>query len=236
MIYLVIGRREQGKTTLARKMTLAAPSRLTFDPRRMIRAAGAMHIQRAAELPDAVDALLDAESQSGEIIYAPLEDDVQFAFSKFSAEVKRWMIEAPTRHVAILIDEVSFVDLKDPAFQWVLRCSLRDNTHIVMTSHRPVDIPPKVRAIADHWLLFACREPRDLDAVEDRCTMRVREVVQTLPPRHFIHWNDAKGTYATNNDPKSWYVALAPPRVATPPLIDSPDPVDVRTQAQGVLL
>lgn len=209
--YFAIGRRGMGKTTLAYKMTLKISRRLIFDPRGMIRAN-----------PDAI-VVVDIEDMRGavrevqagtieELVFTP-SGDLDTAFEAFAEELRRWIVTTPGLAVAVLIDEASFIDQKSKHFQWVVRCSPVDTFHTLMTCHRPLDIDTTVRAIADHWLIFQCRQEHDLKVIRERCSFEVADEVQRLGPRHYVHWNDARATLAVNRNggtgtPSDWYVPL----------------------------
>lgn len=212
MIYLVIGRRERGKTTLAYHMASKVPARLIFDPRRMIMRPSprARNVPTSTTLTHAVDDVLDGSLD--EMVYGPTEDRIENAFARFARECKRWVLEAPDSPVAIVIDEASFADLTLPTWHWVMRCSRREHTHIFLTAHRPVEpeIPVSVRSIADHWLLFACRQEHDLKVIEKRCSPAVAQTVQTLQSREFVHWDDERAIAKTQKQSGAWYVALRP--------------------------
>lgn len=206
MIYAILGRREMGKTTLAYAMAQKVAHRVIFDPRGLIRREGSHRVQHSADLDSVYDAMI--EDELAEVVYTPYEDDVQVAFSAFSSMVKTWVISAPNRSLAVLVDEVSFVSLADPTFQWVLRCCGRKVVNVLLTAHRPVDVPTSVRAITDHWLLFQCRQEHDLAVIVERCSAEAAEHVIRLAPRQFAHWDDERAQLSVNSEPASWYVPI----------------------------
>lgn len=229
MIHLVIGRRERGKTTLAYYMAAKVSQRLIFDPRGLIERAGSVRLKSAADLEGkGIPALVDNEVS--EIVYAPMEDDIQGAFRRFCMQVKWWVLNHPTRPLAVLVDEVSFVNLEEPAFQWITRCSKRDVLQIFLTGHRPADVPTSVRAIADYWLLFQCRQEHDLDVIESRCTRGTVQAVQRLNAREFVMWDDEHARFQIYKEARAWFVPLSTGlarRVSVAdPLDIAPAPVD----------
>ncbi|MGH9373373.1 MAG: hypothetical protein ACRD15_17775 [Vicinamibacterales bacterium] len=207
MIDLVIGRREQGKTTLAVYMASKVPARMIFDPRGMIRRPGAVIVHTAEDLRSAMDAL--AEGEIAEVVYAPHEDDLEEAFRAFSEELRLWIIERPRQKLAALVDEISFVSLDVPAFEWACKCSLRDRIHIIMTCHRPADVPVPVRTIADTWMLFPCRQEHDLDTIKRRCSPAVADKVAKLHDRQFVVWDDTNASSRVYDDPSGWFLRLS---------------------------
>lgn len=207
MIYLIIGRRERGKTSLAIWMARRFRSRAILDPRGMITAPDAEYIGFGHEALNAIGELLEPDSPWDEVIYRPTEDDLVFAFDLWSGACKRGALEHPHATWAIVIDEASFFDLGTPAFQWLVKCTARDRVHVFITAHRPQDIPTTIRAIADHWLVFAVRQEHDLKALRERSEGLAREAGK-LTDREFAWWNDATGTLLINRRPDSWRLAL----------------------------
>ena len=210
MIYLFIGRREKGKTTLAYWMLKQRTirKRAVIDARRMINQSGARieTVYTHSEASDALFAMMDGESD--EVIYQPFEDDIeQVSFPAFTRTLKTIVIEHPRTDVGILIDEASFYDLQGPTFQWLAKCAKRDHSHILITAHQPKDIPTSVRAIADHWFIFHTTQQTDLDKIAEKSPDAAR-VARALSDREFVHWNDANGILTVNRWPSGWFIAL----------------------------
>lgn len=213
MILLSIGRRARGKTTLGCYVARRVSKRMIFDPRAMIAPAGDMsahvtgltsfklavtYLERRPGEPDAIN----------EVVYAPNDADLTAAFGAFSDAAREWVERYPRRPLAILVDEIAFVSLQAAAFQWVLRCSDPSQTHVILTCHRPIDVPVGVRAIADYWCLFAMRQEHDLRVIEERCSPAVSQRVRRLKGREFILWDESVGVSTEYLDAHAWYVPL----------------------------
>jgi len=214
MVYDIIGRREQGKTTLMYYMGSKVAQRLTFDPRGII--AKGQRVRDAGELHDLCDAMLDG--QCAEVTFTP-RGNLQTGFIAYAAEVRRWIEEAPDRPAAFLVDEANkdFIDTDIDSFQWAMRCCSREVHHIMLTAHRPSDITTRVRALTDHWCVFAVRQEHDLAVLKERMSAEVVALVQKLEPRQFVWWNDAKGTFELKTDAASWHVPIRAPRMVELP-------------------
>jgi hypothetical protein len=87
MIYNIIGRREEGKTTLARYLASQIRRRIIFDPRGMVET-GAERITNMQQLPGAVDEL--ARGDVLELIVTP-DDDLDAGFERFTTQLRRWV-------------------------------------------------------------------------------------------------------------------------------------------------
>lgn len=209
MIYLVIGRRERGKTSLAVWMARRKARRAILDPRGMIHSPSADRIHFGSQAPDAIAGMLETvDAFPDEVIYSPAEDDLDYAFASFSGACKNAALEFPTHEWAIVVDEASFFDLNTPSFQWLAKCTKRDNVHIFITAHRPQDIPTSIRSIADHWIVFAIRQEHDLKTLRDR-SEALASTAAKLVDREFAWWNDANAELKINRKPESWRLNLA---------------------------
>lgn len=203
MIYLVIGRRKRGKTTLSYYMVKRSSpgARLCFDPRRMIPPSAESVIVTTSQglTEQAIPALLDGECR--EVVYAPNADDLTRPYETFCAEVKRWIVEYPTKQLAVMIDELGFIEparREPPTLKRALRSCEPEVVDVYFTCHRPSDVPTTIRSIADYWCLFQVTQEHDLDVVRERCKREVAEIVPTLAGRSFVLYRDTRAI-----DPKT---------------------------------
>jgi len=204
VIYLALGRREQGKTTLGVYIVSRLPRRLIFDPRGMVNRSQSQTFSRGDQaFRDGMDAF--EAHEISEVVMTPI-GNVDSAFQVFCREAANYIRKNPDDTVGVLIDEIRFMDLSNEDLDWILRCSSVDNVHIVFTGHRPKDVPTDIRAIADRWLLFSFTLPRDVEIIEDQCSPRVARAVQSLQPRQFITWDDRTAKASYHRDPAVWFV------------------------------
>lgn len=212
MIYLNLGRREQGKTTLAYYLVSKQPTRVIFDPRGLFPTAH--RLTTSDEVSSAFDRLYDTHPdaerrQDVELVITP-EVDVQGLFEVTSREVKGWLQAG--HPIAFLVDEVSMVQTyirgEFHEFNWILRLCPRQQAIIVLTAHRPVDVSVDVRAISDVWLLFAMTQEHDLNVIKQRCSPDVAALLPRLATYHFVQWDEGKGTGTVNKNPAGWYLKL----------------------------
>lgn len=206
MIYLCIGRRELGKTTLAYFMLKAIDNRYVLDARRMIKQRGS-HIETVEDIGSASDvAFAVANGEIEEMIYQPIEAP-SFAFTEYVRVLRDIVIEYPHAEIGILIDEASFYDLDDDSFQWIAKCAPRNKVHIFITAHQPKDIPTSIRAIADHWFMFYTTQQTDLDRIEEK-SPEAADMVRALKGRSYVHWDDAHAKLSVNHYPSNWFIPL----------------------------
>lgn len=196
MIYLVIGRRELGKTTLARYMAHAKSPRLVMDPRaQWITAKRYRRVEPERMLED-----LDRRE---DIVVQPIE--LQPSVDAFAsiANVYFQEDEHDERELSVVLDEAGLYGLS--SWDWMMRCSPRVRTSIILTAHRPSDISTSIRALADVWCIFRTTQRHDLDAIGERCGELVERHVQELKPFEFVEWDDAKAQMTIHRNAAAWF-------------------------------
>lgn len=212
MIYLIVGRRELGKTTLARYLGHARTPRVILDPRAQW---PTTTIAPYFE-PDPETVLIDLENQT-DVLVQP--NDLPIAVDALAWPARRYITDGDghTRQLTIIFDEAGlYRENLRGSWSWMMRCSPRTRTTIVLTAHRPADIVTDIRALADIWCIFRTTQVHDLDAIEERCGEEVRALVQTLKPYEFVSWNDAKAEAQIHRNPKAWYTPAADPLEGQP--------------------
>jgi hypothetical protein len=205
MIYINLGRREQGKTTLALYLAQRSEAALQviFDPR------GLFPTDKRATTAGVIDEQFgEAEKQLRSRIVVTPEYDLQVRFEQTCREVKTW-VQNIMSNVALIIDEARMLDLQDGAFDWLARCASRSQLTIILTAHRPKDIPVDVRAIADVWCVFPTTQAHDFEVFEDQFNEPACNAIRRLKDRQFLAWDDTSASYKTYSDPALWYVPLA---------------------------
>lgn len=209
MIYIAIGRREKGKTTLAYRMLKNLPMRFVIDARRIVQPRDHQVIVEnyVAGAADAMYEAIESNGQYNEVIYQPHEDRIDDAFAVWTKAIKNITIEFPHQRIGVLIDEASFYDLNDDTFQWLAKCTPRDTIHLFITAHRPTDIPPKIRSIADHWFVFHTTEKSDLDRIAEK-SPEAADAASKLRDRGYVHWDDTIAALETNMNSRSWFISL----------------------------
>jgi hypothetical protein len=222
MIYVIIGRRELGKSTLARYLGHARTPRLTIDPRAQWPIASyagdpGEADDHAPAVVDAVDAeqVLEDLGAGQDVIVQP--DDLDRSIQALAWPARAYIMGSAGRQLTITFDEAGlYKDALRQHWSWMMRCSPRDRTTILLTAHRPADIATDIRALADIWCIFRTTQEHDLDAIEDRCGPEVRALVQTLKPYEFVSWNDALAKMDHHKNPRAWFTPAATPLQGEP--------------------
>lgn len=210
MLISSTGRMGMGKTTLAMNIAERVDRRVVIDPKRKIRRFGATVAKTARGLHAVMPALADGDVD--EVVYSPSEIDLQSAFAAFAGELRTWSLEHPDLEIAAVIDEASFYgDLSaNDALMYSVKCSDHERLHVILTCHRPTEIPTDLRAVMNRWCLFRTTQEHDLEVIRRRCSADVVDLVQQLEDRQFVEWNDDDGTYDVHRHPYVWHTELSP--------------------------
>lgn len=207
MIYLDLGRRSTGKSTLAYYMVRDIAPRVIFDPRGLFPSDDrAESFEQIATWFDRRYDPPDDRPASPELVITP-DTDVQGMFAFAADELKTW-IKTNGGRAAFLVDEARMIDPQTDGLNYLLRYANNDDVTVIFTAHRPADIPTSIRAISDYWCLFHATQEHDLKVIGERCGSAVAAQVQRLPRHHFIVWDDGRGVASIRNRPADWYRPL----------------------------
>ena len=203
MISLCIGRMGQGKSTVAYDIALKSDTRVIVDPREQFHTTSDV-------IPDGA-ALYDMLDNREEIIVRPYLD-LEDSFTSAMDETSLWIRNNPGEKLAVLADEARILKLTDTEYQsfdWIVRSAGRENLDVIITAHRPSDIPVNIRAIAHYWFIFHTTQEHDLKVISERAGDDAGEAVRHLHDRQIVVWNDSIGQWRIHSDPKSWYHDLS---------------------------
>jgi len=205
MIDIAIGRRELGKTTLAKYLADQSSPRLIIDPRADW---PREHAVKDVDEDDIYDRLARGE----DVIVQPADINPDSSTQKprcasidaLARVVEDYLETKPTagRPIVILFDEAGLYSLA--SWSYVFRCSPRQTTSIILTAHQPKDIETFVRALSDRVCIFRTIQPHDLKAIQEFCGDDVVEIVRDLQPRQFLAWNNATGESRVYKNAAAW--------------------------------
>lgn len=186
-VTLVAGQPRQGKTTLALVTARREAARLiVLDPVR----SRALRSVRGVESWPKLATWLASPSAAGSLWEIALRSEEPSDYAATLQYAKYY------RHVAILVDEVLTFTSDRDALPWLVKAA-RTSAHfgggagvtLYMTAQRPYDIPPDVRACLTRLLMFATREPGDLEYIA-RFTLDPDLAAQVagLAPHEFLEF------------------------------------------------
>ncbi len=201
MLAVIIGRRRQGKSTLA--LALAKQEKRTvivFDPNDQYG-----HIEVIASLPEWMEK--SEPGSIGRIVPADHVAEFEAIVSELDGGTWRW------GDYTLIVDECSMLmnpQKVHPALERYARTSPKD-VSIILTTHRTVDVHTLFRALATDWFFFHQHLDLDIENIRDNFGRELAEETKTLPQYHCIHyWLEVGGLPAREkwNDPDVWYIDI----------------------------
>jgi hypothetical protein len=99
-------------------------------------------------------------------------------------------------NLVLTIEEVAMISMP----QWVpenldrmVRLGRHRDVSLVWTTQRLSEVPRRLTSATDCFVLFAHHEPRDIDAIRQRCGIEVGDLVPRLGRHNFVRWNVLSG-------------------------------------------
>ena len=224
MIILVMGRKEEGKSTLAMFLAQRIQRRVNghviavFDPKHCFN-----RWPKTSDL-DEFEELLTKTSTA--VTYQPLPAgqqtiDDETIGEEFDAFMDALAIDEhlgrrsdARRHdlspSIIIVDEFSYLE-RGQAPAWIetlVRLARKPDVYLLLAAHRPVEFSTQLRSQADELFFFNQTAPADLRAIEEVASPEIAEVVRTLPKRHVVRYEVASRDSQVWATPEAWYVDL----------------------------
>ncbi len=183
-----LGRRGSGKSTALREMLERCDRFLLFD----------VNGEHGRWCPNAIydlDRLYDflawaVKQEHAAARFIP-EYDVDADFASVCEAVYR------TGHLVFGVEEIpvlagaSFVP---PEFGNIVRLGRHRKIGLYWTGQRAAECPRTLTAMTDAFVIFSTQEPRDLEAIADRCGRDVAEQVARLPLHGKLVWDAVPST------------------------------------------
>lgn len=213
----IVGRREEGKTTLALYLSRRYAGRVIWDPRGMIGDRSTAVIVCTPE--DLETAIREGDWRRGPIVYRQESDDVP---GEFTAVCQVLFPRKFTKGgFAFIIDEAGELQNPHSIHPELLRIVKQHPTFppeesvlIIQTNHRLSEFNNSCKALMNELYIFQTTLPRDLDVIDQHTGIpEIREIVKTLPRHHCVRYiygrqEDGVPQYEVWDNPKMWYTPL----------------------------
>lgn len=201
MLSVIIGRRRQGKSTLALSLAMSREKTIiVFDPN-----------DQYGNLPviqDMAEWMPKTTPESiGRILPSDLIPDWEALAQFLDGGAWTW------GEYVLILDECSMLMTSQklhPNLERYARTSPKD-VDVILTTHRTVDVHTLFRALATDWYIFHQHLDRDLEVIADNFGVDVAEAARTLPEFQPIHFWLAKGgtpEWSIWDDPRAWFVDI----------------------------
>jgi AAA+ ATPase superfamily predicted ATPase len=210
---LILGRRRQGKSTLALRLaTQKHRTVIIFDPNSQYK------ILPSVDTVASIQEWLDRPGQKGIIAFQPSPGHIQEEFEQLCDVL--W----PYGNFALIVDEAASVQKSHsihPSLERYIRQGPREDeknaagspvgVSIFQTTHRMVDINPLSRALATDFFFFRTTLNLDLEYISKEFGEDIADKVTALPQHHVLHiWQTGDGGEASKtwSNPRVWYLPL----------------------------
>jgi len=201
MLAVIIGRRRQGKSTLALALAIdKQQTTIIYDPN-----------DQYGNIPviEDVEAWMEAATLEsvGRIIATDPIADFERLTETLDGGVWEWS------DYTLIVDECSMLMTPGkvhPAMERYARTSPKD-VHMILTTHRIVDVNVLFRALATDWFVFQCFLDLDVEYLTDQFGAQFAAECQSLDLYHVNHyWLEAGGVPQSRvwTDPKLWHVDI----------------------------
>jgi len=178
----VVGRKGSGKSTMAHRILQRIPRLFVFDTM----GEHGFVPNTCRDLGEAEEFLAWAEMQdtfAGRLIP---DDDIEADFTV----VARWVYEQG--EMLFAIEEIPLLcrpGFLPPELGQLVRLGRHRDLSLLWTAQRAAEVSRTLTAMTDIFILFSSTEPRDLDAIADRCGTEIADKVSCLPLHGFLVWD-----------------------------------------------
>lgn len=188
-IVAVAGRKGSGKSSLTRAILQRSSRTFVFDT-----------MGEHSWIPDQLDSL----DQAWTYISVNAQEDVPFIASYTPQGTREDSLETDfaeictavyeSGNMTLAVEELPMLSLPQynpPAFDRLIRLGRHRSVNVLYTAQRLSEVPRRVTAATDMFILFSHTEPRDLDAIAERCTPDTAETVASLGEHEFVVYDVA---------------------------------------------
>jgi nicotinamide riboside kinase len=201
MLSVIIGRRRQGKSTLALSVAKSHfQTTIVFDPN-----------DQYGNLERIDDIAVWMENTNPQSIGRIVPIDPKPDFEQLAAELDggswKW------GDYVLIVDECSMLmspSWVHPILERYARTSPKD-VSVILTTHRTVDVHTLFRALATDWFFFNQHLDRDLENISDNFGAEIAQKSKELPNYHLIHfWLDSGGVPKHDiwDKPEEWFIDI----------------------------
>jgi hypothetical protein len=123
-------------------------------------------------------------------------------------QLEKFLKEPPDEPIILLVDEAYNLQKGarvHPVLASANRLATQGKIFIIQAVHAPKEIAPLMRRQMDEFYLFRQNDPLDLDAIQERCGIEVREIVSSLPQHHVVKFEAKSRKYEVWSHPSGWY-------------------------------
>jgi hypothetical protein len=213
----IVGRREEGKTTLALFLARRYKAKIIWDPRSMI---GSRQTAVLVSNPTDLEITIEEKQWThGPIVYRPESGNVETEFTEFCEVL--FPPKFTRGGFALVIDEAGELQNAHGIHPALLRVIKqhptfppRESVLVIQTNHRLSEFHNSCKALMNDLYIFQTTLPRDLDVLDQHTGIpEIRAIVANLPKHHCVHYIYGRmeagvPQYEVWDNPKFWYTPL----------------------------
>ncbi len=179
----VVGRKGSGKSTRVRELLRYCPRFVVFDPMGEHAQGNRNRFESPAKLGQFLNWARDQQTFAG--VYVPageLDEEIE--------EVSRLVYKRGS--LCFVCEEVPLYSqpgYMPTIFGKLIRTGRHRRIDICWSAQRAAEAPKTLTSLTDLWVLFSQTEPRDLDALADRCGREMAERVAGLGLHDYFLWD-----------------------------------------------
>lgn len=210
-----VGRRKEGKTTLAKHLAFRSYAGVVmFDPRNMI---SGVVVSSGDELELAIE---QGAWRDGPLVYRCKSLDTETEFAEVCSVL--FPPNFSKGGFAFVIDEAGLLQSAHSINPDLLRIIKQHPTDppnesvaVIQTNHRMSEFNNSTKALLDELYIFQTTLPADLEVLDEHTGLpEVSEIVKGLPPHHCVRYLYGRqplgaSQYEVWDDPSIWYTPLS---------------------------
>ncbi len=178
----IVGRKGSGKSTALRKLVSSAARLVLWDPLGEHKFCP-NPLKTTEQLRQFFEWTRGRENFAGRFVP---ESDLTEAFNGFAELVYRrgWLVCGAEE-----VPMISQPNWLPPGFDKLCRLGRHRAVSIVWTAQRMSEVARRLTAATDRFFLFRHTEPRDIDALRERCGIDVADRVSRLGQHDLLIWD-----------------------------------------------
>ena len=215
MNIIIVGRREEGKSTLALYLAYQSHAAVfVFDPRGMF---DGHVVQSPEQLQQAISDKLYEDGNP--IVYRFDSGNAETAFEEMADVL--FPPQFTRGGFALIVDEAGELQGANQINEALKRAIAQHPTKgdfrvsIIQTSHRLPEFHGKTKALLNDLYIFQTTHPRDLQTILDYTgSEEILPIVEKLPQHHLLRYKfarqaDGVAQYEVWDNPTVWYVPMS---------------------------
>lgn len=203
MLAVIVGRRRQGKSTLAfRLATRSGKTIIVYDPNNQYEDLPVVELEQLEEWletspPGSICRIMPVDPTNDWKILADILDGGSWRWGDY----------------ALLLDECSMLMSNhklDANLERYARTSPKD-VEVYLTTHRVTDVNILFRSLATDWFFFNQYQELDMDVITKNQGADVAAATASLAEYHVVHWWIDKGgtpKFTVWRDPSEWFIQI----------------------------